>query len=91
MSLKIQMYTQFKKDVKLAKKRHYDMSLLKDVIDTPADGRELNERYRDHQLTGDYAGYRECHILPDWLLVYKIVGETLTLVLAKTGTHSDLF
>lgn len=91
MSLKIQAYSQFKKDVKLAKKRHYDMSLLKDVIDTLAAGQKLAEQYRDHQLSGNYAGYRECHILPDWLLVYKIVDETLTLVLARTGTHSDLF
>ena len=91
MKLKIQTYTQFKKDVKLAKKRHYDMSLLKDVIDMLADGKELPEHYRDHQLTGNYAGYRECHILPDWLLVYKIANNKLTLVLARTGTHSDLF
>lgn len=91
MKLRIQIYNQFKKDVKLAKKRHYDMSLLKVVVDMLADGETLPEKYRDHQLMGDYAGYRECHILPDWLLVYKIVDDKLTLVLARTGTHSDLF
>ena len=91
MKLKLQVYTQFKKDVKLAKKRHYDMSLLKKVIDTLANGEKLDEKYRDHALVGNYVGYRECHILPDWLLVYKIVDNELTLVLARTGTHSDLF
>lgn len=91
MKLKVQVYTQFKKDVKLAKKRRYDMSLLKKVIDTLADGEKLDEKYHDHALVGNYAGYRECHILPDWLLVYKIVDNELTLVLARTGTHSDLF
>ncbi|BAL83511.1 putative addiction module toxin [Selenomonas ruminantium subsp. lactilytica TAM6421] len=91
MKLKLQVYTQFKKDVKLAKKRHYDMSLLKKVIDTLANGEKLDDKYRDHALVGNYVGYRECHILPDWLLVYKIVDNELTLVLARTGTHSDLF
>ena len=67
------------------------MSLLKDVIDMLANGHELPEQYHDHQLVGNYAGYRKCHILPDWLLVYKIVNDKLTLVLARTGTHSDLF
>lgn len=91
MKLKLQIYNQFKKDIKLAKKRHYDMSQLKAVVDMLADGKVLPEKYRDHQLSGNYAGYRECHILPDWLLVYKIVDDKLMLVLARTGTHSDLF
>ena len=91
MKLKLQIYNQFKKDIKLAKKRHYDMSQLKAVVDMLADGKVFPEKYRDHQLSGNYAGYRECHILPDWLLVYKIVDDKLMLVLARTGTHSDLF
>ena len=91
MKLKLQIYNQFKKDIKLAKKRHYDMSQLKAVVDMLADGKVLPEKYRDHQLSGNYAGYRECHILPGWLLVYKIVDDKLMLVLARTGTHSDLF
>lgn len=57
------------------------MSLIKTVIDDLAAGKKLNEKYHDHELSGNYAGYRECHILPDWLLVYKLVGDTLTLVL----------
>lgn len=91
MKLKVQFYTQFKRDVKLAKKRNLDMSLLKSVVDKLSEGKKLEAKYRDHMLTGDYAGYRECHLQPDWLLVYKIVNDTLTLVLARTGTHSDLF
>lgn len=91
MKLKVQFYTQFKRDVKLAKKRNLDMSLLKNVVDKLSEGKKLEAKYRDHMLTGDYAGYRECHLQPDWLLVYKIVNDTLTLVLARTGTHSDLF
>lgn len=91
MKLKVQFYTQFKRDVKLAKKRNLDMSLLKNVVDKLSEGKKLEAKYRDHMLTGDYAGYRECHLQPDWLLVYKIVSDTLTLVLARTGIHSDLF
>lgn len=89
--LGVQFYSQFKRDVKLAKKRHLNMDLLKSVIDTLRACEKLDEKFRDHALTGDYAGYRECHIQPDWLLVYKIVEERLILVLARTGTHSDLF
>ena len=91
MSLKVQFYTQFKRDIKLAKKRHLDMSILKNVVNKLSEGKKLEPKYRDHSLTGEYAGYRECHLQPDWLLVYKIVDDTLTLVLARTGTHSDLF
>lgn len=91
MKLKVQFYTQFKRDVKLAQKRNLDTSLLKSVVDKLSEGKKLEAKYRDHMLTGDYAGYRECHLQPDWLLVYKIVSDTLTLVLARTGTHSDLF
>ena len=80
MKLKVQFYTQFKRDVKLAKKRNLDMSLLKNVVDKLSEGKKLEAKYRDHMLTGDYAGYRECHLQPDWLLVYKIVSDTLTLV-----------
>ncbi|RHM55890.1 type II toxin-antitoxin system YafQ family toxin [Mitsuokella sp. AF33-22] len=67
------------------------MSLLKYVIDKLQACEPLEEKYRDHALGGEYAGFRECHIQPDWLLVYKIVEERLILVLARTGTHSDVF
>lgn len=67
------------------------MSLLKDIIEKLAQGEPLPEKNRDHALTGDYKGCRECHIKPDWLLVYQIYNDELTLYLIRTGTHSDLF
>lgn len=72
-------------------KRHANMDLIDDVIRKLADGRELDERNRDHTLTGNWAGHRECHIAPDWLLIYKIEDDVLVLILTRTGTHSDLF
>lgn len=81
----------FKKDLKLARKRGYDLSLLGAVVDTLAAGNELPEKYRDHSLSGNFAGCRECHITPDWLLIYEIANEELILYLTRTGTHSDLF
>ena len=81
----------FKKDLKLARKRGYDLSLLCVVVDMIAAGNELPEKYRDHSLSGNFAGCRECHITPDWLLIYEIADEELILYLTRTGTHSDLF
>ena len=83
--------TQFRKDYKRVKKRGCDMALLENVIDTLLAGETLDPRYRDHALSGRLNGYRECHILPDWLLMYAIDGERLILVAARTDTHSDLF
>ena len=80
-----------KKIVHYVKKRGYDLSLLKKVIDILASGEVLPEQYLDHSLTGEYKDYRECHILPDWLLIYRIHESTLILSLTRTGTHSDLF
>ena len=82
---------QFRKDLKLAAKRGYSMDKIKEVISKLANGETLDAKYRDHLLTGNYGGYRECHIEPDWLLVYQIDGGQLILFLARTGTHSDLF
>lgn len=82
---------QFKKDFKLAMKRGLRIELLEDVIAVLAMGGTLPDRNRDHALTGDWVGHRECHILPDWLLVYRIEDEVLVLTLTRTGTHSDLF
>ena len=82
---------QFKKDLKLIKKRGQDLTELTTVIDTLASGRPLPEKYRDHLLTGNWHGHRECHIAPDWLLIYKIDCGVLVLTLARTGSHSDLF
>lgn len=81
----------FKRDYKLAKKRGYEIELLKEIVRKLANGEELPERNRDHALTGVYKGCRECHIKPDWLLIYQIVDEELILFLTRTGTHSDLF
>ena len=83
--------SQFKKDYKLAKRRGLNLSLLKKIISQLANGVQLDEKYRDHDLSGDWKGHRECHIQPDWLLVYRIEDDVLILTLSRTGTHSDLF
>ena len=83
--------TRFKKDYKLAMKRHLNIELLDDIIRALARGDVLPEKNKDHELSGDWAGHRECHIQPDWLLVYRIDDDVLVLTLARTGTHSDLF
>ncbi|MBQ2823154.1 MAG: type II toxin-antitoxin system YafQ family toxin [Oscillospiraceae bacterium] len=83
--------SQFKKDYKLAIKRNLDIKLLDDVIIELSQGHTLSVEYRDHELSGNWSGYRECHIRPDWLLIYKIEKNTLVLALSRTGTHSDLF
>lgn len=81
----------FKKDLNLAKKRGYDLSLLGAVVDSLAAGQVLSARHKDHSLTGNYAGCRECHITPDWLLIYELADDELILYLTRTGRHSDLF
>lgn len=83
--------TQFKKDFKLALKRSMKIELLEEVIAILAMGETLPDKHKDHALTGNWVGHRECHILPDWLLIYRIEDEVLVLTLARTGTHSDLF
>ena len=89
MKYEVKFTNQFKKDYKLAMKRHLDIDLLDDVIRKLASGEQLPEKNKDHNLSGNYANKRECHILPDWLLVYRVEGNEL--VLYRTGTHSDLF
>ena len=89
--LKIVPSHRFKRDLKTAQKRGLDMGLLRVVVNALAAGEKLDSKYRDHDLTGDYAGFRECHIQSDWLLVYRIEQEELELFLFRTGTHSDLF
>ena len=85
------MTTQFRKDLKRINKRGKDLSLLKDVLQTLREEQALEEKYRDHALTGNYIGFRECHVQPDWLLVYAINKEELILTASRTGSHSDLF
>ena len=83
--------TQFRKDLKLIRKRGYDLSKLDDVLQTLLAEEPLQEKHRDHDLTGDYRGFRECHIEPDWLMVYAVDKGKLILTASRTGTHSDLF
>ena len=83
--------SQFRKDYKRAKKRGYNMELLKTALDLLLTGNALPPEYNDHQLTGNMRNYRECHILPDWLLVYRVEKGRLVLVANRTGTHSDIF
>jgi mRNA interferase YafQ len=89
--LTIKYQKAFRRDYKRIVRRGYDVRLMEQVIDILAAGEELPEKYQDHLLMGDYAGCRECHITPNWLLVYEIKNEELILCLTRTGTHSDLF
>ncbi|HIX40251.1 MAG TPA: type II toxin-antitoxin system YafQ family toxin [Candidatus Desulfovibrio intestinigallinarum] len=89
--LTIKPTTRFQKDVKRAQRRGYDMALLADIIRKLASGEALPAKNRDHALSGNYAGCRECYITPDWLLIYEVEEQQLFLYLTRTGTHSDLF
>lgn len=89
--LEVVLSNQFRRDLKLAAKRGYDLELLDLVVTKLANKETLPEKYKDHSLTGKYAGFRECHIQPDWLLVYRIDETEIILFLSRTGTHSDLF
>ena len=91
MKYDVKFTKQFKKDLKLAKKQQRDLDKLFNVIEKLASGEALNEKYRDHSLTGKYKGVRECHVEPDWLLVYEIKEDVLVLMLYRTGIHSELF
>ena len=88
---KIERTSKFKKDYKLVLKRKYDIKLLDEVIKILVSGEKLPPKYKDHPLFGNYSGLRECHLTPDWLLVYEIDNDTLILYLTRTGTHSDIF
>lgn len=81
----------FKKDLKLAKKQGKDLTLLEEVIDLIKSGQPLDSKYNEHYLTGQYKGSRECHVKPDWLLIYRIDTKLNKLYLVRTGTHSELF
>jgi len=81
----------FRKDLKIVKKRGYDLSLIEFVIDELLKENTLPQKYKDHVLTGNYRGFRECHISPDWLLIYAVDKDKLVLIVSRTGTYSDLF
>ena len=89
--LNIVASNQFKKDLKLATKRGLEIEKLREVVNTLARKENLDSKFRDHGLTGYYRGFRECHIEPDWLLVYRTNEEELELFLFRTGSHADLF
>lgn len=91
MIYNIKPTSQFKKDLKTIQRRGYNLSLLTEVIKMLAEGKMLPAKNRDHSLSGVFSGCRECHILPDWLLIYELSDNDLILYLTRTGTHSDLF
>ena len=91
MKYRIERTTQFKNDFKLAEKQGLNIDELEKVITLLANGEDLPDKYKDHELRGNYKGYRECHIESDWLLIYKINKSILILSLVRTGTHSRLF
>lgn len=89
--LTIEKTTRFKKDFKMIVKRGYDPKLFEYVVTELANQHPLGAKYHDHALSGNWKGFRECHIQPDWLLIYLVENERLTLTLVRTGTHADLF
>ncbi|MBQ8298323.1 MAG: type II toxin-antitoxin system YafQ family toxin [Clostridia bacterium] len=90
MKYELIIASSFKRDYKKILKRKYDVTLLDDIVNKLQNGEKLPDNNHDHALSGNWKGYRECHILPDWLLVYKISDEQLVLSLTRTGSHSDL-
>ena len=91
MRYEVKFTNQFKKDLKQAKKQGKDTDKLFEVIEKLAEGKPLEDKFRDHMLTGNYKGCRECHIEPDWLLIYEIIDDVLVLMLYRLGSHSELF
>lgn len=89
--LEIVLSNRFKIDLKTASKRGYNLNLLNEIVNMLASNQKLPVKNRDHELSGDYTGFRECHVAPDWLLIYRIVDDDLVLYSMRTGTHSDLF
>ena len=89
--LTIKYHTMFKKNFKRIKKRGYDISRLEKIVELLANEVPLPEQFKDHNLSGNYNGFRECNIAPDWLLIYQVNNNELVLVLSRTGSHSDLF
>jgi len=91
MKYELVLSGRFKKSLRTAKKRGLNISLLTSIVDKLLQGIPLDEKYQDHPLKGNWDGFRECHIQPDWLLIYLIENDILTLTLVDTGTHSDLY
>ena len=91
MTYRVKFTNAYKKGYKRAKKRGLNLQLIDDVVDELRQGHKLDAKYRDHALHGNWEGFRECHIHPDWLLIYLIEEDILTLTLAETGTHAAIF
>lgn len=91
MKYEVKLTSQFKRDLKLAKKQGKNIDKLFGVIGMIAEGKKLDKKYRDHALSGDYAGCRECHVEPDWLLLYEVMDNVLVLMVYRVGSHSELF
>lgn len=89
--LDIRYSAKFKRDFKLMKKQGRNMGLLREVVDILAAEKPLDPKYKDHALAGDYVGHRECHIQPDWLLIYKVEKREIRLTMTRTGSHNLLF
>ncbi len=89
--LTLETTSKFDKDIQRMEKRNMELSLIKEVVQTLLEGNPLAEKYRDHALSGNYVGFRECHILPDWSLIYTIDRKRLVLIAFRTGSHADLF
>ena len=87
----IEYSNRYKRSYRLAVKRGLDVGVLNNVVKTLAEGKKLGENHKDHELKGKLSGFRECHIQPDWLLIYRIINKTCVLYLLDTGTHADLF
>ncbi len=91
MRYEVKFTTRYKKDLKLAKKQGRDLARLFETVEILAEGGVLDASYHDHELAGTYKGTRECHIGPDWLLIYEILENVLVLMLYRIGSHSELF
>ncbi len=91
MTYEVKFTSQFKKDLKKAKKQHRDLDKLFDIVNILAEGKALPSQYKDHNLSGNYKNCRECHIAPDWLLIYEYIDDILVLSLTRIGTHAELF
>ncbi len=91
MRYEVKFTSQFKKDVKRAKKQGKNLDKLFEVVEILANGKELDKKCKNHNLTGNYKGSKECHIEPDWLLIYEVIDTVLVLSLSRIGSHSELF
>lgn len=89
--LEIRFNNRMKRDVKLLKKRGKDLQKLENILNLLANRETLPDKYNDHQLKGEWRDFRECHVEPDWLLIYRIEEQELILYATATGTHADLF